>query len=372
LQHVDIYAERVSFSGRFYSEVNFRAERVDEVWQAEVSANEALGRLQLPTRSARRNAIVMDLDRLDFPEAIDEEADADIDPRDIPELHLFARELSYAGCPLGEVKLETYATVDGLQVGLLETSAPLHEIRATGDWNVSGGQEYSDFDITFTAENLGESLEACGFEGVLKGGQTFAQIDAWWEGSPADFQLARLNGELKVSMGSGNMLDVEPGAGRMVGLFSIESLPRRLSLDFSDVLESGFGFDSIEGTFRLQVGNAYTDNIVVNAPSGTVFVSGRTGLADRDYDQEVTVKPKISGSLPLVAGLALGPPGVAVALVFQNLLRDELSEMAVYRYAVRGSWDDPQIESLPGVPDPVPDGGPDGGPKTGEPGQGGR
>jgi uncharacterized protein YhdP len=266
------------------------------------------------------------------------------------------------------VRLETYATVDGLQVGLLETSSPLHEIRATGNWNVSGGQEYSDFDITLTAENLGESLEACGIDGVLKNGQTFAQIDAWWEGSPADFELARLNGQLKVSMGAGNMLDVEPGAGRMVGLFSVESLPRRLSLDFSDVLESGFGFDSIEGTFRLQVGNAYTNDIVVQAPSGTVLVSGRTGLADRDYDQEITVKPKISGALPVVAGLALGPPGAAVALVFQSLLRNELSDMAVYRYSVKGSWDDPQIEALPVTDDALPDGGAE----TTVQGQGGR
>ncbi|TDJ34967.1 MAG: TIGR02099 family protein [Gammaproteobacteria bacterium] len=356
LRYVDIHAERVSFSGRFFNNVSFKAERVGEVWQAEVAADEAVGRIQLPARSARRNAIVMDLDRFEFPEAIDEGSDTDVDPRNIPELHLFARNFTYAGCPLGEVRLETYATVDGLQVGLFESSGPLHEIRATGDWNVSGGQEYSDFDITFTSENLGKSLEACGVEGVLKGGQTFVQLDAWWEGSPADFQLARLNGELKVSMGSGNMLDVEPGAGRMVGLFSVESLPRRLSLDFSDVLESGFGFDSIEGTFRLQVGNAYTDDIVVQAPSGTVLVSGRTGLADRDYDQEITVKPRISGALPVVAGLALGPPGAAVALVFQNLLKDELSEMAVYRYSVRGSWDDPEIETLPAVDHSVQDG----------------
>ena len=70
----------------------------------------------------------------------------------------------------------------------------------------------------------------------------------------------------------------------------------------------------------------------------------------------------------MVAGLALGPPGAAVALVFQSLLRNELSDMAVYRYSVKGSWDDPQIEALPVADDALPDGGAE----TTVQGQGGR
>ena len=59
-------------------------------------------------------------------------------------------------------------------------------------------------------------------------------------GAPRDDLLESLDGEVQVRIGSGQLAEVKPGAGRVFGLMSIAALPRRLALDFRDVFGKGF------------------------------------------------------------------------------------------------------------------------------------
>ena len=56
--------------------------------------------------------------------------------------------------------------------------------------------------------------------------------------------LERINGLVDFRADDGRLTDVEPGgAGRVFGLLSVQALPRRLRLDFSDMFREGFGYD---------------------------------------------------------------------------------------------------------------------------------
>ena len=144
------------------------------------------------------------------------------------------------------------------------------------------------------------------------------------------------------------MLDIDPGAGRALGLLSLARLPKRLTLDFTDLFGEGFNFERITGNFVLDYGNAYTNDLVIDGPAARIDITGRVGLAERDYDELVTVTPYLDSSLPL-AGAIVGGPAVGVAaLVAEQLLDGKLglNEMAREQYTVVGSWDAPEVARI--------------------------
>ena len=63
-------------------------------------------------------------------------------------------------------------------------------------------------------------------------------------------------------------------------------------------------------------------------------VVGRTGLVSKDYDQLVTVIPKISSSLPLV------PIWIAQKLLDRNVF----DKAFAYQYTITGPWEEPAVE----------------------------
>lgn len=167
------------------------------------------------------------------------------------------------------------------------------------------------------------------------------------------FSWANLNGTLHMQVHKGQLLDIEPKAGRLFGLLSFQSLPRRLSLDFTDLFGKGMAFDRIEGTFDITGGNAFTNDLHLRGPSADVAIAGRTGLAVQDYDQIVTVTPQVTESLP-VAGALFGPVGIGVGAVIYlageifDSITQGIGDLLQYQYTVTGSWDNPVIEKIDG------------------------
>jgi uncharacterized protein YhdP len=147
-------------------------------------------------------------------------------------------------------------------------------------------------------------------------------------------------------MDNGQLLEVDPGVGRVFGLLSLQALPRRLILDFRDVFSKGFAFNRIAGDFDIRNGQAVTSNLVMKGPAARITVAGRVGLAERDYDQRVTVIPDVAATVPLVTTLMQGPGVGAVVLLLKKLLEPEIDKAATIRYTVTGPWANPVIDRL--------------------------
>jgi len=145
---------------------------------------------------------------------------------------------------------------------------------------------------------------------------------------------------------TGTLLEINPGAGRVVGLMSIAALPRRLALDFRDVFNEGLAFDEISGNFRIIDGNAYTNDLKFGGPAAEIGIVGRTGLRDRDYSQQFVVTTEPSNVLPTVAGLLGGPGAGAALFVFTRLFKEPLKGIGRATYCLRGSWDEPVVEPI--------------------------
>jgi uncharacterized protein YhdP len=139
----------------------------------------------------------------------------------------------------------------------------------------------------------------------------------------------------------GLLLEVDPGAGRLFGLFSVQALPRRLTLDFSDLFGKGLAFDYMRGQFNFKDGNAVTDNFVLDGPSAQVELQGRVGLVARDYDQQLKVIPHFTSSLPLAGAVVGGVVVGAAVLLVEKLLKSNIDRATGINYRVTGSWDNP-------------------------------
>ncbi|MCU0756164.1 MAG: TIGR02099 family protein [Xanthomonadales bacterium] len=341
-----------------FGDTRIRARRDDAGGlQLEVEGPQVEGRLHwsMP-RDQRPEALHGDFRRLWLPKLADGPGDPSragvaegwsADPRRLPTLHLKVDDLRLGSAKLGSTRLETWPTREGLHVDLFEARSSALTLAGDGDWVVlPDGRQQSRFALRFTAEDLGQMLLSLGFAERIDKAQTLAEINGIWAGSPAEFALDRLQGEMRVSVGGGRFVGMDPGAGRLLGLFSIRELPRRLALDFRDFFGEGLSFDRIEGRFELSDGNAWTRDLTVNAPSAEIRVIGRTGLSQRDYDQEIVVSPQYGNVLPVVGGLAAGPAGLAAGLLAQGVIAQD-QEMGRVHYAVTGSWETPKIARMP-------------------------
>lgn len=347
LESLRLQAQSIRALGRDFDGHTLAVDPTDSGFQVVVTDGATRGTLSLPAQMEASQTIDAQFERLVLPSAPEDAEPQEYDAADLPVIHLYAESAQLWGAEVGSFRLETFPAARGLRVDQFETRSPQMRIQASGDWtgSMTGGR--SRFDINVTGEDLGWMLRNFGFEGMVEGGQTVLDLKANWPGLPGAFELGTLSGKLDLFVGGGQFLDVDPGAGRFFGLLSVQSVPRRLILDFSDVFKSGLTFDSIRGTFDLDAGQAYTQDLRVEAPAADILVRGRTGLAEKDYDQRVVVIPKVGETLPILGALAgLGPAAAAALLVAQGVFSEQIDQMTQVQYRVTGSWDDPQVERL--------------------------
>jgi uncharacterized protein (TIGR02099 family) len=281
------------------------------------------------------------------------------DPAALPPLRVSIADLRIGQAQLGKAELATTPTANGLRVDKFQTQARNLGIDAAGEWVRTSAGTRSSFRLGFSANSLGQMLDALGFKDMVEGGKTKATLTGNWPGSPGNFQLATLRGSLKADVGAGRLLDVEPGgSGRILGLISLAEIPRRLSLDFSDFFQKGFSFNTARGDFTFNDGKARTDNLRIDGPAAEIRVTGVTGLRDEVYDQRVEVLPKAGGILPAIGLIAGGPAGAAVGAMAQAVLQRPLKQTTRVVYQVTGPWKKPLVKIVEKGPSRSPAPGP--------------
>jgi uncharacterized protein YhdP len=292
-----------------------------------------------------RGLLVVDLDYLHLHSRSSDGEFQLADPRTWPALDLMCRQCWYNDYDLGTIKARVSTYANGLYLKQLEIVSPVIQLKASGDWAVHEKMQWSHLDIKAHSPDLGRLLTRFGYQTNIAGGETEAEIIAGWPGSPALFALKRLNGGMRLTVGKGRLLNVEPGAGRLFGLLSVLTLPRRLALDFSDIFGKGFTFDQIKGTFSIRQGDAYSSKLVMEGPTARVQASGRIGLVTQDYDQIVAVTPHVFSTLPLAGAMAGGPIGLGIgtALMLADKLAGKIfgaqvGQLLTYYYTVSGPW----------------------------------
>ena len=352
LEAIDVRIGVLEAFDQEFNDSQIKAAKTPQAWSVTLNSTQVAGNLHLP--QGPNPVWEMNFERLHLAKSAKPDAPQDsskeqgLDPRRLPALRLTSNSFRYGELDLGSLNVEASKRPAGLHVDKLQLASPALQVTGQGDWEAEGNiKRVSRFNLLITSDELGKALTNLGYtSNNIVGGKSNLDLTAHWQGSPANFALERLNGVLLMKIEKGRFLDIEPGAGRIFGLLSVQTLPRRLSLDFSDIFEKGFAFDLITGEFTLDNGNAHTKNLIMTGPSAIVAINGRTGLAAKDYDQVVTVKPQIGASLPLAGALAAGLGIGAAILLAQKLLQPQIDDIAGYQSTIKGSWDEPKVEPI--------------------------
>lgn len=277
-------------------------------------------------------------------QALSGQADAEMDPSRVPPLQLQVEDFRFGALALGQLELRTRATAHGLEIEQLQTRSPSQRLDAGGSWTGRGAAARTQLRVDAESGDFGELMAGMGFGNSIDGGEGRLRFEAEWPRSPADFALGAIRGELTVSIADGRLAEVEPGAGRVLGLLGVAQLPRRLMLDFRDFFSKGFAFDRIDGTVSFAAGTARSDGMAIDGPAAEIRMRGRSDLREQTHDQIIEVHPRTGNLLPAVGAIAGGPVGAAVGAVANAMLKRPLGEMNARTYRVTGPWKDPKVE----------------------------
>ncbi len=233
------------------------------------------------------------------------------------------------------------------RISKLDIVNPDASFKGAGKWTTAGGKSTSNLTYALDIADAGKLLERFGFAQVLRGGKGRMDGEVTWNGLPFSIDIPSLSGQLHLDMLAGQFLKVDPGAAKLLGVLSLQSLPRRLTLDFRDVFSEGFAFDGVVGTATIANGRATTDNFKMRSVSATVLMDGSADLAQETQNLHVAVIPEINlGTASVVYALAINPVVGIGSFLAQLFLRDPLMRAFTFEYDISGSWQDPKVVKL--------------------------
>jgi uncharacterized protein YhdP len=201
-------------------------------------------------------------------------------------------------------------------------------------------------DFKLDMQDAGQLLERLGMQGVIRHGKGKMEGQVAWTGSPLALDYPTLGGAFNVNVENGQFLKADPGIAKLLGVLSLQALPRRLVLDFRDVFSDGFSFDSVRGDVQIEQGMAMTHNLQMKGVNAAVLMEGRADIAKETQDLKVVVVPEISaGTASLIAGWLNPVVGLGTFLA-QWILSRPLIASNTQEFQITGNWSDPKITKL--------------------------
>lgn len=353
LDHVTLQIGLFDVFGFEMDKVLTKITRDPGVWQVDLSNDWLQGRVSVEDEVGTPLKIAMQ--RLSFEsDAESPETDPlfDVDPSELT-LALFSVEqllldgedygrwgFLYEPVTNGALLKDMNVSVRGLQVA--EDAAV--------QWQVVDGRHTSEFKGAVSVPDLGLALREWGYASSIEG-QDFSLFgDVSWSGSPAMVDLEVIEGLIKVVEGEGRFVqaDSNMGALRLLGIFDFASLAKRFRLDFSDVVDTGFTFDKVEGETRFSTGIIdVVEPIKIEGSGSTFKVAGRIDLDSLELDSDMVVTLPLQRNLPWYAAysaFATGPLTGAGVFLVQQLFQNQINAISSAKYKISGTMDEPIIE----------------------------
>jgi uncharacterized protein (TIGR02099 family) len=322
-------------------------------WRFTVDAAQMAGYVELRSaQPAQAGRVFARLSRLSVPH---QEADGvgqvlDSQPGNVPDLDIVVDDFELRGKRLGRLEVEAQASgpAHDWRLSKLQLKAPDAVLNATGQWLNEPGRALRRTQLDWKLELLdaGDMLERMGQGRVLRGGKGLLTGQLAWAGEPLAPDFASMNGQFNVVLESGQFLNVEPGVGRLMGVLSLQSLPRRFLFDFRDVFSEGFTFDGVTGDVKIARGVASSSNLRTRGVQAIVLVDGQADLAAETQNLRVLVVPEFNTGGASLAYIAINPAIGLATFLAQLVLSKPLAAANTREFRITGSWVDPKVERV--------------------------
>jgi uncharacterized protein (TIGR02099 family) len=276
-------------------------------------------------------------------------------PRSLPALDVVVDEFALHGLPLGRLQIDASNRAEDAASGAgadwmarFTLANPEGRLAGSGHWLPAGSANRRGVALDFTLDitDAGGLLKRLGIEDALRGGKGRLQGQAGWNGTPLALDVPSLDGSLQLALENGQFLKAGPGAARLLGVLSLQSLPRRLTLDFRDLFQQGFAFDKVDGDVKIERGVASTNNLRMRGVQAAVLMEGQADLGRETQDLRVVVVPEINAGTASLAYAVINPAIGLGTFMAQWLLRRPLMAAGTREFHIHGSWDDPKVDRV--------------------------
>jgi uncharacterized protein (TIGR02099 family) len=342
LRGVDLALGRARFLGRDFTQVRARLDREGMRWSGRLDSPMIAGDIQW--NGEGRGRLIAKLDRFALPEpAPGASMTPQGDEPELPGLDIRAASFDFRGHNLGSLELNAEPVGPEWRIAKLDIGNSHSKFTSSGVWRRTGAGALTTLAVKLDVNNLNALFALFGYGDYLKRGSGNLEGTLVWPGYPSEFGLSILSGTLKVEARDGQFAKIEPGAGKLLGLLSLQSLPRRAMFDFRDVFSEGFAFERIQGDVKVARGVLLTDDFEISGPSAFVNLSGEVSLPQETQALTMKVVPEVGEGMALAATL-FGTPVLGLStLLMSKLLRNPLGKAVAYEYQVTGSWDNPVV-----------------------------
>ncbi len=366
-----IQAKKLLVQGRSLTDVVVGGTREGLNWRANVDAAELNGYLEYRQPGSNgAGRVFARLSRLSLAagNASQVEAMLDEQPDSIPALDIVVDDMELRGRKLGRVEVDAVnrgsrpgAVAKEWHLNKFNVTMPEATLTATGDWVATGPPgaalgprltravstpRHSVVNFRLDIADSGELLKRFGMDGVLRRGKGRMEGQLAWTGSPLSLDVPTLSGQLRVDVEAGQFIKADPGIAKLLSVLSLQSLPRRLTLDFRDVFSQGFAFDFVRGDVSIQAGQARTNNLQMKGVNAAVLMDGSADIQHETQDLRVVVVPEIDASTASLIATVINPAIGLGTFLAQMFLRRPLMEAATQEFHIDGTWADPKITKI--------------------------
>jgi len=357
---------RLKAGGRSLNALSASGTRHGGLWNAKVEARELSGFVEYREGHAADPAgqVYARLARLSVPQSVatdttegEAESLPSKQPRSLPALDIAVEALEVFGRPLGRFEVQArnrQSATDPArrewQLSQFNITAPEARLVASGSWGPQPGAPARPRTALRFALEIGDAgalLERFAMPGVIRNGRGRLDGQIAWNGSPLAPDYRSMNGQMHLDMASGQFLQAEPGLAKLLGVLSLQALPRRLTLDFRDVFSKGFSFDFVRGDVQVAQGIARTNNLQMKGVNAAVLMEGQADMQQETQNLHVVVVPEINAGTASLVATAINPVIGLSSFLAQILLRGPLIAAATKEFRIDGSWSDPQVNAVP-------------------------
>ncbi len=268
-------------------------------------------------------------------------------PRAIPSSHITVDALRWEDIELDNIDAQVVAIASGIRISEYRIDDPYLSASGEGAWQSDeDGFQETLLEFSASSENVGKGLQKVGVHQLLKGGKGRFTGSLRWKKAPYQFDLPSLDGQVSATIRKSDLLAVKPGIAKLLGLLNIESLPKRLVLNFDDLSSKGLAFDKAVADVNIEHGIARIKHMKMDTDLATIELKGRADLVRQELEQIAKVNPDISNLLPLTVGAVGGIPGLVGVLLVDQVVKafgGDADRVAQVRYKISGPWSDPKI-----------------------------
>lgn len=357
VKQIDINIGQLNALKQSIKNIHVQFNRQVNQWLVSISSQQVNGTLKIPF-NYHKNIIMGQFSNLHLQTLTDSRKSNvnALNPADILPMDISAVSLSYAGRNYGQVTLKTTPIDNGVKLNQLSIVNKQYILNTHGRWTRENKQDSSSFSGSLFTDDLGSLLKQEGFSDHIYQTSGTADFSLSWPGEPSQFQTSSLEGALKLNLHDGAIIGLNDatnkklGLGKLINILSVQSILKRLTLNFSDLNESGYSFSKLTGDLSIYNGNVYTQDLYLDGPVAEINLLGKVGMMQKNYDMTLKIHPYVTSSLPLIATIAGGPvTGVATWLV-SKLVRPGIEKIVAYQYHIGGTWANPKVKEIKAAP----------------------